>query len=205
VANLGHVYWIGGGSRAGKSTVARRLAVKYGFQIYDTDAAMRSHSQRPSAHSHPLLTRFLAMDMDERWLTRSPDVMFETFPWFHGECFEMIVHDLVSMPTDPPIVAEGFRLLPDLVQPLLSSPNQAIWLLPTPAFREAVIAEKGGWEFLARTSDPKVAVHNLLERDRIFTIHLANGTARLGLPTLPIDLATTEEDVAQRVIRQLKV
>ena len=33
---LEHVLWIGGGSGAGKSTVARRLATEYGLQVYAT-------------------------------------------------------------------------------------------------------------------------------------------------------------------------
>ena len=35
-ARLRHVYWIGGGSGAGKSTIARRLAARHGLQLYVT-------------------------------------------------------------------------------------------------------------------------------------------------------------------------
>ena len=31
---LRHVYWIGGGSGAGKSTIARRIAAEHGLQLY---------------------------------------------------------------------------------------------------------------------------------------------------------------------------
>lgn len=34
-------------------------------------------------------------------------------------------------------VAEGLRLLPSLVKPLLAVPGYAVWLLPTPEFRQA--------------------------------------------------------------------
>src|SRR5207237_2072718 len=37
---LRDVYWIGGGSGAGKSTVARRLADQYGLRRYSTDDVM---------------------------------------------------------------------------------------------------------------------------------------------------------------------
>jgi hypothetical protein len=43
---LRHVYWIGGGSGSGKSTIARRIAVHYGMQLYDTDAVMPDHARR---------------------------------------------------------------------------------------------------------------------------------------------------------------
>src|SRR5207253_1163032 len=110
---------------------------------------------------HPYLAKFLAMDMDERWLRRSPEEMLETFPWFRGECFEMILDDILALPTDPPILVEGFRLLPRLVKPL-HWPGQAVWLVPTSRFREEVLikTEGAGWEFLSKTSDPRKAYEN---------------------------------------------
>jgi hypothetical protein len=52
--------------------------------------------------------------MDERWVDRSPQTMFETFHWFRGEGFGLIVEDLLRLPPDQGVIAEGFRLLPQL-------------------------------------------------------------------------------------------
>jgi hypothetical protein len=144
----------------------------------------------------------MAMDMDERWVNRSPKTMLETFHWFRGEGFNMIVEDLLSFPRDPGIVVEGFRLLPHLVKPLLSVPNRAVWLLPTPEFRRAVIESRGGtaWGFLAKTSDPERALRNLLERDRMFTEILREETSRLGLAAIDVDITTTEHDLVRQVM-----
>ena len=49
------------------------------------------------------------MDMDERWLNRSPEVMVESFHAFRGEAFELIVEDLLSMPQEPLVLVEGFK------------------------------------------------------------------------------------------------
>jgi adenylate kinase family enzyme len=46
VGALRHVYWIGGGSGAGKSTIARRLAARYGLRLYATDDVMGDHAPR---------------------------------------------------------------------------------------------------------------------------------------------------------------
>jgi hypothetical protein len=43
---LGHVYWIGGGSGAGKSTIAGRLAARHGLGVYATDDVMPDHGCR---------------------------------------------------------------------------------------------------------------------------------------------------------------
>jgi 2-phosphoglycerate kinase len=198
---LRHVYWIGGGSGAGKSTIARRIAARHGLRVYATDDVMADHARRSTSEDAPLLHRFMAMDMDERWVNRSPRAMLETFHWFRGEGFDLIVEDLLRLPREPGIVVEGFRLLPRLVAPLLSVPAHAVWLLPTPDFRQAVLERRGGSAsgFLARTSDPERASRNLLERDRMFTDVLREEAERLAVPAIEVDAATTEEDLARRV------
>ena len=139
--------------------------------------------------------------MDERWVNRSPKTMLETFHWFQGEAFDCIIQDLLRLPLDAGVIVEGFRLLPHLVKPLLSVAGHAVWLLPTPDFRHAVVESRGGssWGFLARTSDPERALRNLLERDRMFTEILRQQTAQLGLHFIGVDSSTTEDDLAKQV------
>jgi 2-phosphoglycerate kinase len=196
-----HVYWIGGGSGAGKSTIARRIAAAHGLRVYATDDVMSEHARRSTIDDAPMLHAFTAMDMDERWVTRPPQTMLETFHWFRGEGFDRIVEDLLHLPREPGVVVEGLRLLPRLVKPLLSTPAHAVWLLPTAEFRRAVIERRGGpaWHFLARTSDPDRALRNLLDRDRMFTDILREETARLEVPAMEVDAAMTEDDLVERV------
>jgi 2-phosphoglycerate kinase len=198
---LQHVYWIGGGSSAGKSTVARRIAAQRGLRVYATDDVMADHARRSTSENSPLLHAFMAMDMDERWASRPAKIMLETFPWFQGESFNMIIEDLLRLPREPGVIAEGFRLLPRLVEPLLSKAADAIWLLPTPDFRRAVIDSRGGSKsgFLARTTDPERAMRNLLDRDRMFTDILRAETARLGVAAIEVDAVMTEDDLVKRV------
>ena len=195
------MYWIGGGSGAGKSTIARRIAAQHGLCVYATDEVMADHARRSSHEDCPLLHKFVGMDMDERWVNRSPKTMLETFHWFRGEGFNLIIDDLLRLSRERGVIVEGFRVLPHLVQPLLSVPTRAVWLLPTPEFRHTVVQSRGGsaWGFLAKTTDPERALRNLLERDRMFTDFLREETARLGLPAIEVDTTTTEDDLTQRV------
>ena len=198
---LRHVYWIGGGSAAGKSTIARRIASRHGLRVYATDDAMADHAARSSREDASLLHRFMAMDMDARWVQRAPQAMLETFHWFQGEAFDLIVEDLLRLPGETAVIVEGFRLLPHLVEPLLAAPAHAVWLLPSPEFRKAVVVSRGGsaWGFLAKTTDPERALQNLLERDRMFTDLLREETARLELTAIEVDSTMTEDDLATRV------
>lgn len=197
---LRHVYWLGGGSGAGKSTVARRLAAEHGLQLYATDEVMARHAARLPPEEAPLLAAFAGMDMDERWVRRSPAQMLDTFHWFRGEGFRLVVEDLLRLPPEPPVVAEGFRLLPHLVAPLLADRAHAVWLLPTPQFRRAAFDSRGTvWDIPGRTSDPQRALHNLLERDRMFTDRLTEETARLGLRAVPVGPGTSEDELTGRV------
>lgn len=198
---LRHVYWLGGGSGAGKSTIARSIAARHGLRVYTTDHVIMDHARRGSREDCPLLYRFMSMGMDERWVNRPPKAMLETFHWFWGEGFHLIIEDLLRLPRDHSVIVEGFRLLPRLVKPLLSAPGRALWLLPTPEFRRAVFESRGGtaWGFLAKTTDPERALCNLLERDGMFTDILREETARVGLPAVEVDVPTAEDDLARRV------
>jgi hypothetical protein len=126
--------------------------------------------------------------------------MLETFHWYRGEGFGLIVDDLLRMPTGTAVVVEGFRLLPDLVQPLLTERCHAVWLLPTPDFRAAAFGSRTvGWDIPSQTSDPERARQNLFERDHMFTERLRAETRRLGLPAIEVNGAMSEDDLAAAV------
>jgi hypothetical protein len=197
---LGHVYWIGGGSGAGKSTIARRVSARHGLRLYATDDMMSDHGSRTTPQDSRFLREFADMDMDERWVSRSPGTMLETFHWFRGEGFAAIVEDLLGLPGEPGVVVEGFRLLPRLVKPLLGTPEHALWLLPTPGFRRAAFESRGSlWEIARKTSDPERALRNLLGRDQMFTERLDEETRRLGLRAIRVDTTMTEDDLTAGV------
>ena len=202
---LRHVYWIGGASCAGKSTVARRIAAEHGLQLYATDDVMADHARRSTPVDCPLLHEFMAMDMDERWVNRSPKDMLETFHWFRGEGFSMIVEDLLSLSRERGVIVEGFRLLPHLVKPLLAVHSHAVWLLPTPEFRQSVIDSRGGpqWAFIGKTSDPERALRNLLERDAMFTQRLHEEAQHLALNIIEVNTTMNVDDLAGRVAEAL--
>src|SRR5438552_11601060 len=127
---LHRVLWIGGGTGAGKSSAAMALAERHGLFHYDYDwHDSRDHAERTRADRHPHRAAFLAMSIDERWILRTPREMANEAIGGFRERFEMVLEDLAALPPDRHVVAEGFGLLPDLVQAVIASPRQAIFLL----------------------------------------------------------------------------
>jgi hypothetical protein len=189
VTALDRVLWIGGGTGAGKSSVAIALAEKYGLERYNYDwHDARDHSDRTRVDRHPNRAAFLAMSMDERWVMRSPAQMAEMEVLEFRERFEMVLEDLAARPADR-VVADGFGLLPELVAPHLTSRRQAIFLLPTPATRQRNYASRN-WAGIDGTSDHDRATRNKLDRDALLTEHVRR-TARAH------DLAAVELDGSQ--------
>ncbi len=203
---LRHIRWIGGGSGAGKSTVARLLAANHGLRFYSTDDRQSAHTARSNPADHPLLHAFLAMTMDERWAKWTPEEMFRTFHGFHGEGFELLLEDLLDLPTDLPILVEGYKLLPRLIAPLLSRPDQAVWLIPTPEFRRAALASRGStWSIAGRTSDPETALANLLARDALYTQEVFRQAVALQLTTIEVNGSASVDELATRVAQSLGI
>lgn len=110
------MFWIGGGSASGKSTVASVLSRRHGIAVHATDATMLEHARRTDAATAPRLHRFLSSTMDQRWLSETPEEMVRGFHWYRGEAFDCIVDDVRAVTGDgSQVIVEGFRLLPRLV------------------------------------------------------------------------------------------
>jgi hypothetical protein len=73
--DLSHVFWLGGATCAGKTSVADRLAQMYGWQVYHYDQHEPDHVARRLQVGDQQIAAFLALSMDERWLLRTPEVM----------------------------------------------------------------------------------------------------------------------------------
>jgi 2-phosphoglycerate kinase len=126
--------------------------------------------------------------------------MYATFPWFHGEGFDLLIENLQRLPTNQLVLVEGFRLLPHLVRPHVLNPRHAVWLVPTPDFRHAAFMRRRHADaFWTRTTDPDRAFINLLERDRIFTDKIEGDAARNSLGVLYVDSTCTVESMAQEL------
>jgi hypothetical protein len=206
-----HVLWIGGAQWAGKSTVANLLAarhpvLRYAYDYHDA----RSHSQRAREDParFPAFSVFVSdLDADPTrvWVDPSPAEMAERAQAIFAERFLMVLDDLAAMPPDTTVIAEGWGLRPDLVAPQVETPAQAVFLVPSDAFRERQLATLDRAQALSATvSDPERAQRNRVARDRLLADDVVSRARELGLPLLVVDGSSDVQAVTAQVEKQFR-
>jgi hypothetical protein len=162
------VLWIGGGTSAGKTSIARELARRYGVTSYHVDQHELDHARRRDARRHPTMEAWNALTLDETWVDLPVEQLVNATPAYSRERIELIAEDLRTLTAGGGVVAEGFQLTPEAVAPLLESPRQAVWLLPIPSFQcETLLRRPHAWATPNLTRDPERAQANRSERDRL--------------------------------------
>lgn len=183
VTELRSVFWLGGGSGAGKTTISRAVAGRLDLRIYHVDAYGYDHFSRMSQGLFPRTQAFDAKSYDERWL-RAPEVLAEEFLAISRERMPLIIEDLTAIGPGPTIVVEGPQLLPELIAPLIDGPGNAVWLLPTSDFGRRGVAARGE---VVPSSKEAEATENRYQRDVLVTQALAERAAELGLPFVAVE------------------
>jgi hypothetical protein len=97
------------------------------------------------------------------------------------------------------MVAEGHGLVPELVAPVLSSKHQAIWLVPTPAFKQASMKCRNKPSFRDEVSDLERATHNLFTRDMLLAERVKAQPQASGLSVFEVDGSRSPEEMAALV------
>ena len=201
---LAHVYWLGGSSCSGKTTLARLLAERHGLQTYHCDDYFQEHAARVDPVRHPYFAHIKDLQ-PEQLLMRPVDVQVEELYRFYDEEFEMVVEDLLAMPDSTPVVVEGAGLRPTRVLEHVPHPRQALWLTVSAGFRRRVYQERRGKlmrDMLSKCADPQKALANWQSRDQQRARSLTEELAALALPELRVDGGRTVEDNITEVSRR---
>jgi adenylate kinase family enzyme len=203
---LSHVLWIGGSPCSGKSTISHTIARISVFVDYHVDAWAANHLARLVAAGDAQATAFSHMTMSQRWIERSVETLIEEALRSWTRTFSLVIEDLLTLPKETFIVAEG-NFLPACVAPYLASPHQAIWLVPTDAFCEQGRREK--WAELTRRqkrhgvydegSDPEQRRRNIIARDCQLARVVKQQALDLSLAVHEVDGSRSREEMTEVV------
>jgi hypothetical protein len=182
--------WIGGGTSAGKTSIARDLAPRYGLTSYHVDQHELEHARRRDARRHPAMEAWNARTLDETWVDLPVEELVEATLAYSRERIELIAEDLAALSARATVVAEGFQLTPEAVAPLLESPRQAVWLLPTPSFRrEMLLSRPHAWATPNLTRDPERAQANRSECDGLLVERFREQALAAGVRVIEVDVS----------------
>jgi hypothetical protein len=206
---LAHVLWIGGGTDAGKTSLARLFAARHGVHIYHFDQASPSWegatiSEETYPHSH----RWQKMTEEQRWLRPAEEQAQHVYQMW-AEQYSHRLRDLLRLPIQKRIVAEGYGFLPSLVAHLVESKRQAIWLVPTEDFKgktfKARVLEgaKGSYRHRIRNPDKALKLHR--ERDMLIGERIREEATARNLRLLTIDGNNSLEEVFTMVEDHFKL
>jgi len=193
---MASVFWLGGGCGSGKTTIARVLTRRLDLRLYPVDGYTYAHAERSKSGRFPLYRASAELTPEQRW-DPSPAELAERFAAVAAERLEMVLADLHDLGRGPTIVAEGPQLFPDLIAPIMQTPEHGLWLLPTPEFGHHGVAGRRAGGLTG------VAAQRRRDRDVLLTEMNRQQVQRHGLPWVDVDgnrsLADTIDMVAQRL------
>jgi hypothetical protein len=195
-ARLPNVFWLGGGCGAGKTTVARVLTRRLDLRLYPVDAYTYAHLGRIAAGPFPRSQAVNAMTREQRF-SRDPAALADSFLATSAERLTIVLADLRELGPGPTIVVEGPQLFPELVAPLMQTPEHGLWLLPSADFGRLGVA--GRATFLA-----DAAMRRRYERDVRLTQVNREQTARHGLRAIEVDGTLSLAETLDAVTAQLQ-
>jgi hypothetical protein len=173
---LERVLWLGGMSGVGKTTAARLFAHCHDLRLYSLDARTYEHANRLPPEPRPL---------EEIWIDMTPTALADWFEEKARERFPLVVEDLLTVQDEAPIVAEGPQLLPELVAPLLASPDNALYVVAPPAIQQPLVRARVS-DLAARTRNPEHARTNRLARDEELARRLRVSAAAYRVPIIEV-------------------
>ncbi|HVT59840.1 MAG TPA: hypothetical protein VHR45_15745 [Thermoanaerobaculia bacterium] len=203
---LAHVLWLGGSACAGKTTVARLLAARYGLAAYHCDDAFTRHRARTTPARHPDFCRVGDLSFEEMWRVPLADQVVDLLA-FYREQLELLIEDLLALPAGAPLLAEGSGLLPAQIAQLILAPHQALWLIATPTFRRRHYPRRGPWvkQLLAGCERPRQVFATWMERDDELARRRAAEVAALGLRCLATDGSRSVAETAVAVAAHFRL
>ncbi len=197
--NLKDVFWLGGSPCAGKSSISNILASRFDLDVYRVDEAFENHVQNLDSEVHATLVKWCAASWNERWMQSVESLVQEVIACYR-EHFTLILDDVLALPKHKSWLVEGTALMPKEVARVLTSCNQAVWIVPTADFQREHYAKRE-WVsgIVQQCDDSEAAFQNWMERDIQFARWIIAEAETLGCKVFVVDGQHTIEENALKI------
>lgn len=194
VAFMQRVYFLGGSTCCGKSTVAERLCAERGWTLYKLDDDLEPFMAEAARRGYPASARAMALSPEDTWM-RSPEEQNREELAIYREMFDQVCAAIAALGRARPVLAEGAGLLPELARRLGVDAGHACFLAPTARFQRETYAKRP-WvgRIVGPCSDPQRAFDNWMARDALFAQEVLAQARRWGYPAMVVDGSRPIED-----------
>jgi 2-phosphoglycerate kinase len=169
-----HVFFIGGSTCSGKSTLARSLVRQRGWRHFCVDDHLGEYAARGAESGGAICAKHAGMSLPEFWM-RDPEEQCEELVGFYHEVFPFALSDLVLEATasDMPIVAEGIAFLPELLSESGVDFEHCAYLVTAQSLHDELYRARA-WtsQLLEGCEDRSRAFQLWMERDDLFAQHV---------------------------------
>ncbi len=186
------ILFIGGSPCSGKSTVAERIAKKYGAFYFKVDDFLEQFMKRAAQRGYPVCKKCMEMTPDETWM-REPSIQCEEEFLVYDEIAEFVFERLKETDADL-IVTEGAAYTPQVMGQY--GADDYISIVPTPAFQISHYREREWVPYILRDcADQEKAFDNWMKRDILFAEKVKAECENRKIPCLVNDGTRTEEEM----------
>lgn len=198
-----NIYYIGGSPCSGKSTVAARLAEKYGFYYFKVDDFLDDYLKKGIVKGKPICTKQSSMTSEEIWM-RAPEIQQIEELEFYKEIFEFIIADISDINSaNSAIITEGASYLPELMCEIGVDQKHYINITPSFDFQYTHYKERPYVPYVLKDCrDKDKAFDNWMKRDALFAEYVRNQSHELGYKTLLMDGTISCDEVFQSVCQE---
>jgi 2-phosphoglycerate kinase len=186
-SRLSSVYWLGGSTCAGKTTIANNLSENYGLMVYHCDEYIGEHIKKSNAKEHPNLFKLTTLSWEDILNIPEEEYLVWIMNLFSEE-FQMILEDLDRQIIEKPILVEGINLLPKLLKDIVGDGDNAIWLVTDDTFYSRHQMErKELFDRINKCINPEQALNNYMNLDLAYGNYIKNEAQRLDLKVKVIE------------------
>ncbi len=198
------LYWLIGGSCAGKSTICRALSARYDLPVYDMDEHIYgSYMGAYSAQRHPASTSWFSAPNPLQWIMGLTWQEFDALTCAaDAEVLDLLADDLATFDPQAPLLIDGGVWHASILAQALS-PERIACIDTTEQERVRTWqqaedrAEMRGW--MSQLPNPTEMWAKFLEHDRLVAQTIATESRENAIAIFVRDEHPTPDDLARRI------